>query len=109
MNLQELNDKTLEWSHARGIIDHGKPETQVLKLVEEVGELAGHLIRNKDCKDDIGDIIVVLCNLSALLGTDIKECWNIAYEDIKDRKGYLTKDGNFIKQLKMEFEDGKAK
>ena len=109
MNLQELNDKTLEWSEQRGITTNGKATTQFIKLVEEVGELATNLNKGLDCRDDIGDCLVVLTNMSKLLGTSLEECWNIAYNDIKDRQGYLTAEGNFIKQTKMEFDDGEAK
>jgi hypothetical protein len=29
---------------------------------------------------------------------DLVECFKGAYEEIKDRKGYLTKEGIFVKQ-----------
>ncbi len=112
MKLTNLSDKTLQWSHDRGILQHGKPETQVLKLVEEVGELCSNIVRGGDYRDDIGDCIVVLTNLAHMSGSSLHECWDIAYESIKDRKGYLNDQGNFIKegdpQAKMEFTDDKA-
>ena len=111
MKLKNLNDKTLAWSHDRGILEHGKPTTQVLKLMEEVGELASNINTSQDCRDDIGDCLVVLCNLSAMLGSSLEECWAVAYENIKDRKGYLNEHGNFIKydnQTRMGFTDDKT-
>ncbi len=108
MKLKNLNEKTLAWSHDRGILDHGKPTTQVLKLMEEVGELAKSTNSGQDCRDDIGDCLVVLCNLSAMLGTSLEDCWEVAYNNIKDRKGYLNERGNFIKydsQTRMDFDD----
>jgi hypothetical protein len=33
-----------------------------------------------------------------LLGTDLRSCLDDAYEMIKDRKGYLTSDGIFVKE-----------
>lgn len=109
--LDDLELATLQWSHDRGITINGKDTTQGLKLVSEVGELCDNLAKGADVKDDIGDCLVVLTNLAKLRGTSLVECWNVAYEDIKDRKGFLNEHGNFIKstdpkynQLLMEFE-----
>lgn len=98
--LNELEVVTTDWANARGIIVNGKPTTQTLKLVEELGELAAAILRNDTdkAKDGIGDCCVVLNNVAQQLGTSMTECWNLAYEEIKDRKGYLTPEGNFIKE-----------
>ena len=98
--LNELEAVTTEWANARGIIVNGKLTTQTLKLVEELGELAAAILRNDidKAKDGIGDCCVVLNNVAQQLGTSMTECWNLAYEEIKDRKGYLTPEGNFIKE-----------
>lgn len=106
-NNDELQQMTEAWSHARGILTNGKAETQFLKLTEELGELAAAMARQQDAeaKDAIGDIIVVLTNLSRLLGTDVNTCWNLAYDEIKDRKGYLNELGNFIKEVPAQFDD----
>jgi len=110
-NLTVLRDKTLVWSYDRGILTNGKATTQALKLVSEVGELADNIIKGNDVRDDIGDCLVVLTNLAALKGTTLEACWTKAYNDIKDRKGFLNAEGTFIKstdpkytQLRMEFE-----
>ena len=98
--LNELEAVTTDWANARGIIVNGKPTIQTLKLVEELGELAAAILRNDTdkAKDGIGDCCVVLNNVAQQLGTSMTECWNLAYEEIKDRKGYLTPEGNFIKE-----------
>ncbi len=113
--LDNLEKLTLKWSHNRGILTNGKVHTQVLKLVSEVGELCDNMAKGNDCRDDIGDCLVVLTNLSHMIESSIGECWNIAYEDIKDRKGFLNHHGTFVKttdvnyeQLLMEFEDEDA-
>jgi len=104
LNLDELEKATTEWADARGIIRNGKLVTQVAKLFEESGELAGAILKNKDkeIKDSIGDSIVVLNNIAKIYGTTLEECWNLAYEEIKDRKGYLNEEGNFIKEADMQ-------
>jgi hypothetical protein len=96
-NLHTLRDLTLEWSEARGILKHGKVQTQALKLVSEVGELCDNVGKGRDIKDDIGDCLVVLTNLAALSNLTLEQCWAHAYNEIKDRKGYLNEHGNFIK------------
>lgn len=93
----ELQMLTTNWAKRTGIADNGKATTQLLKTMSELGELADNLIKGKDIKDDIGDVIVTLNNVAILCGTTINECWNHAYNDIKDRVGYLTPEGNFIK------------
>jgi len=112
--LNELNDLTLNWSYNRGILTNGNTQNQVLKLGSEFGELCDNLAKGKSIKDDIGDMLVVLTNISKLEGYTLAECWNHAYEDIKDRRGFLNANGTFIKstdanyeQLLMEFNDNK--
>lgn len=109
--LNALRDLTLEWSHDRGILTNGKVTTQALKLVSEVGELCDNVGKGKNIKDDIGDCLVVLTNIAGLSNLTLEECWAFAYDEIKDRKGFLNEHGNFIKdtdpsytQLKLEFE-----
>lgn len=36
--------------------------------------------------------------LSSMYGFTLAECWESAYNEIKDRKGYLNEQGNFIKE-----------
>jgi len=112
LNLQEVENKVVNWSSDRGILTNGNAVTQCMKLMSEMGELADNLIKGRDVKDDIGDCFVLLVNIARLKGTTLEECANIAYEDIKDRKGFLNEQGNFIKdttegydELLMEFEN----
>lgn len=80
------------WAIQRDLYKKGNPNTQMLKLIEEFGELGKAMI-NKDkgeMQDAIGDMVVVLTNLSEMLGFSIEDCINIAYNDIKDRKGKIV-------------------
>lgn len=110
--LDEYEELTLKWSEDRGITINGKAETQTLKLISEAGELCDNIAKGKDIKDDIGDCLVVLTNIAKLKGTTLQECWEVAYNDIKYRKGFLNENGTFIKstdkhyeQLLMDFEE----
>ena len=96
--LNELEVKTIQWADDRGILWNSTAQIQGLKLVSEMGELADNLAKNRCVKDDIGDNLVVLAIIANMRGTSLTECWDIAYNDIKDRKGYLNEDGIFIKE-----------
>lgn len=74
-----------------------RPETQYVKFQEEAGEIAADLCRNRDPRDSIGDVGVTLISLSLSLGVDFVECLELAYEEIKDRKGKLI-NGVFVKE-----------
>ena len=45
------------------------------------------------------DLIASLTALAGSHGTTLDECIDVAYNDIKDRKGYLNADGVFIKEV----------
>lgn len=71
----------------------------MLKVTEEIGELAGSLAKNnrEATVDAIGDSFVTLIILSAQLNLDPVECLQHAYNEIADRKG-KTIDGVFVKE-----------
>jgi hypothetical protein len=48
--------------------------------------------------DAIGDIFVTLVMVAGCAKLDINACVAGAYEEIKDRKGYLRPDGVFVKE-----------
>ena len=154
--MNELIAKIEQWAEDRNIIKGSKPIDQAMKLFSEFGELADNVGKGRDCRDDIGDVFVVLTimakqtdsqinisslpsleNLSlkryvvelgfalntfvfacdtageedgnldmaimslkriaALNNTTLEECVQIAYDDIKDRRGILM-NGVFIKE-----------
>ena len=142
--LQELQVLILQWAKEKNLLKLENAPKQRLKLLEEVGETAGAILKNnhEGVKDGIGDIFVVLVILSeqlseeilfdmngaskddhqdfiflfdnilnskriyfslaylndicTKLNLDLTECANLAWNEIKDRKGN-TIDGTFIK------------
>tara|TARA_A100001234_G_scaffold217776_1_gene225689 strand:+ start:1178 stop:1480 length:303 start_codon:yes stop_codon:yes gene_type:complete len=86
-----------QWHRDRNLIDGSTDKDQFMKLLQEVGELSDSLCKGKDFRDDVGDIMVVLINILVRNGITIDECLEIAYNDIKDRKGKMV-DGVFIKE-----------
>lgn len=96
--MEDLIVQVEQWFKDRGL-DEADPNKQMLKLFEELGEVASGMARSNldEVKDGIGDTIVVLIGLSLQLDTSITECLSIAYEEIKDRKGKLV-NGVFVKE-----------
>ena len=91
-------DLIREWANDKNLLD-ACPKAQMLKLTEEVGELAAAIARGKlaEAEDAIGDIVVVLTILACQLeGLDIEQCIEGTYDTIKERTGKLV-DGVFIK------------
>lgn len=97
--LGELVALIQNWAWDRNLIDGSTPHAQMLKLTEEVGELAGGICKDKVdvIKDSIGDVFVVLTIVAAQMGWSIEECVQDAYAEIKDRKGKMV-DGVFVKE-----------
>ena len=85
-----------QWHHDRNLIDGSTDKDQYMKLIQEAGELSDSLCKEKDIRDDIGDIMVVLINIMVRNNLTMNECLSIAYDDIKDRKGKMI-DGIFVK------------
>lgn len=94
-----IYDKISQWAHDRNLIQGGNSQAQTVKLFEEGGEVAAAVARgNPDAlKDGIGDMVVVLVILAAQNGLVFEECVDVAYEEIKDRKGRMV-DGVFVKE-----------
>ncbi|MGL4521233.1 MAG: MazG-like family protein [Bacilli bacterium] len=95
--LEELNRLVQLWSIDKGL-HKADSSKQMLKVVEEVGEVARALVRNNrdELVDGIGDVVVTLIILAQQNNLDIKECLQTAYDEIKDRSGKMI-DGNFVK------------
>jgi len=97
-NKVEIFDLIRGWADERGIYDKGDPKTQLIKLYEETGELAKALLEDdkEGIIDAIGDSVVVLTNLSKLVGYDVESCIQSAYDEISNRTGRMI-DGTFVK------------
>lgn len=93
-----MKNLILQWAKEKGILDKATPEAQMLKTVEEVGELANALGKRdiEEIKDAIGDITVTLIIQAELCYLDFDECVKSAYEVISKRTGKMV-NGIFVK------------
>ena len=101
MSYAEVEMKVVQWGEARGIVQNATAMSQAIKTLEETTELRAAINKKNldETKDAIGDIVVTLIMVCAVLDLDLVQCLKGAYNEIKDRKGYLTKEGIFIKEV----------
>ena len=99
--MQELIGKVNTWFEDRNLIEGSTDKDQVLKLMQELGELSDHACKGEDIRDDLGDMLVVMLNIMKRNNFTMEECLQIAYNDIKDRKGKMV-DGIFVKESEEE-------
>ena len=98
--MDELVEKVKQWGREKRI---NNPYRQLNKCLEELGELASEICRDRfsspEFKDSIGDVLVTIIILADMTENDPEECLRLAYNEIVNRKG-ITSDGMFIKKLK---------
>ena len=100
MSYANVEMKIIQWAEARKIIPNSNPETQLLKAVSEMGELADATIKNdkEAIVDSVGDVMVCLVNYCALQDINLVDCMEVAYDQIKNRRGTLLPNGVFRKE-----------
>ena len=100
MSYADIEIKIIQWAEARKIIPNSTPAIQLLKAMSELGELADATIKGDvdGIKDGVGDVMVCLINYCALQDINLVGCMEVAYAQIKDRKGTLLPNGVFVKE-----------
>lgn len=123
MSFADVEMEIVRWGEARGIIQNGNPLGQAKKTLEEAGELIEataklEAIRDvlrvapevadkvldiveqylDEAKDAVGDVTVTLLMGCGTLDMNFVDCLKGAYNEIKDRKGFLRPDGVFVKE-----------
>jgi NTP pyrophosphatase (non-canonical NTP hydrolase) len=99
MSYAAVEMKIIQWSESRKIIPNSNPETQLLKAMSELGELADATIKkDRDAiVDSVGDVMVCLVNYCALQDLNLVDCMEVAYDQIKNRRKTLLPNGLFVK------------
>ena len=97
--MDELINNVKVWAKEKNLLKKENSQAQMLKVLEEVGETAGALLKNKNQEiiDGLGDSFVTLIILSYQLGLEPKDCLQAAWNEIKNRKG-KTVNGTFIRE-----------
>jgi NTP pyrophosphatase (non-canonical NTP hydrolase) len=96
--LTQAQKALAEWADARGILTHATPQSQALKLVSEVGELADNIIKHECPIDSLGDVFVALTITAELLNVEMADAVAHAWEAIKNRRGRMIAGGAFVKE-----------
>ncbi len=97
MDLNDLVQAVEKWHEDRNLIDGATDKDQVCKLIQEMGELSDNVCKGNDIRDDLGDMMVVMINIMKRNNITLEDCLQVAYNDIKDRKGRMV-DGIFVKE-----------
>jgi NTP pyrophosphatase (non-canonical NTP hydrolase) len=101
MSYADAEMKVIQWGEARGIVQNSTAYAQAVKTREELQELFTAIAKGDraEMADAYGDILVTLVMGCACADLDLVECFKGAYNEIKDRKGYLNKEGIFVKEV----------
>ena len=117
---EQTADKVIGWAESKGIISSSSPLKQLEKTQEELNETKGALKKiqslgdqqlplstlsalplktkyQEEVADGIGDMLVTIIILAELAGLNSVDCLNLAYDEIKGRKGKMV-DGLFVKE-----------
>jgi NTP pyrophosphatase (non-canonical NTP hydrolase) len=97
MTLDELSKKVWDWFDEKGLSD---PVMQMVKVQEEIGELAHEISRGhrdtNEVVDALGDSLVTIIGMCHHLNIRPDDALSQAYNEIKNRKGKVI-DGSFVK------------
>lgn len=93
----DLVERVEQWHEDRNLILGSTDKDQVLKLMQELGELSDSICKKECLADDIGDMLVIMINICKRNFITLEDCLKTAYNDIKDRKGKMV-DGVFVKE-----------
>ena len=101
--LQELQVLILQWAKEKDLLKLENAPKQRLKLLEEVGETAGAILKNnpEGVKDGIGDMFVVLVILSEQLSEEILFDMNGVTKD--DDQDFIFLFDNILNSKRIYF------
>ena len=99
-SLDDLVELVHEWGEERQLYENSTAMAQTLKAMSEMGELADNILKGRyeRAQDDVGDVMVCLIHVARLIDSEMGKCLSISYDDIKDRKGYFSSNGGFVKE-----------
>jgi NTP pyrophosphatase (non-canonical NTP hydrolase) len=101
--IKELEMLIANWAEEKGLLNPEFAPKQFMKIQEELGELASAIIKEDIDKelDSFGDLLVTIIVLAWQRNISLKYALNVAYNEIKDRKGKMV-GGSFVKETTNE-------
>lgn len=97
VDMNTLVTQVWEWFELKGLSD---PVMQMVKVQEEVGELAHEIARghrqSPEVEDALGDVLVTVIGMCHHLKYHPAKALATAYNEIKNRKGKVV-EGSFVK------------
>ena len=95
---EELKELVIDWAEKRDILSPDNHSKQLMKVVEELGELASGILKGNriEEEDAFCDLLVTVIILAEQRGIDLVTELGNTYATIKDRQGN-TVNGTFIK------------
>lgn len=97
LDMNTLVTRVWEWFEIKGLKD---PVMQMVKVQEEVGELAHEISRghrqSPEVEDALGDILVTIIGMCHHLGYHPAKALGTAYNEIRGRTGKVV-EGSFVK------------
>lgn len=97
LDMNTLVTRVWEWFEIKGLKD---PVMQMVKVQEEVGELAHEISRghrqSPEVEDALGDILVTIIGMCHHLHYHPAHALGVAYNEIKNRTGKVV-EGSFVK------------
>lgn len=99
MKFEELTERVIIWADEKGLLAKDNARNQLLKTLEELGEVSRAELKNDEPEiiDGLGDVLVTLIIYAETKELNLVECLESAYNVIKDRKGKKV-NGIFIKE-----------
>ena len=97
-----LEKLVLDWADKRDLLSPANYKSQTLKVMEEIGELSGAMLKDRRIEelDAFGDVLVTLIILAKQRDVNLVGALKDAYDVIKSRTGKM-KNGAFIKDEKQ--------
>lgn len=99
ISFDDYAEDVIHWAKEKNLLVPENATKQFIKAVEEVGEVAAVIMKNKgkeEAKKEIGDVFVTMIILAEQLDVSYSECLRVAFEKISKRTGE-TRDGIFVK------------
>lgn len=105
MNFYDFVSNVEAWGEKHDFVKPENAAKQLLKIVEELGEVTNSFLKQKPEaeKDGIGDLMVTIALYCKIRDINIDECMGLAWEQIKDRNiknvnGTLVKEEDWNNQ-----------